>query len=268
MLSDITLGQFFPIDSPLHKLDPRTKILSLIAIIVTIFLAGSPISYIVCSVFILAVISMSKVPFKMYFKSLKPIWFVIIFTAALNMFLTQGEIVYVFGIKTYIKYEGIYLAIKMAIRLVLLILASSALTYTTSPIALTDGIESLLKPFSKIGFPAHELAMMMSIAIRFIPTLIEETEKIIKAQKARGGGFDSGSLIKKVKALIPMLIPLFISSFRRADDLAVAMEARCYQGGTNRTRLKQIHYKKCDLFAAIVIVLFLGIMIALSCFGV
>ena len=142
------------------------------------------------------------------------------------------------------------------------------MTYTTSPIVLTDGIESLLKPFSKIGFPAHELAMMMSIAIRFIPTLIEETEKIMKAQKARGGGFDSGSLIKKAKALIPMLIPLFISAFRRADDLAVAMESRCYQSGANRTRLKQIHYKKADLFAAIIIVLFLGIMIAFACFGV
>ncbi|MBE7039487.1 MAG: energy-coupling factor transporter transmembrane protein EcfT [Ruminococcaceae bacterium] len=268
MLSDITLGQYFPIDSPLHKLDPRTKILSLIAIIVAIFLAGSKISYAVCSVFILGVILMSGVPFKMYFKSLKPIWFVILFTAVLNMFLTQGEIVYVFGIKTYIKYEGIYLAIKMAIRLVLLILVSSALTYTTSPIALTDGVESLLKPLSKIGFPAHELAMMMSIAIRFIPTLIEETEKIIKAQKARGGGFDSGSLIKKVKALIPMLIPLFVSAFRRADDLAFAMEARCYRGGANRTRLKQIHYKKADFFAAAIVVLFLGIMIAISFFGV
>ncbi len=268
MLSDITLGQYFPINSPLHRLDPRTKLLSLIAIIVAIFLSGSLVSYAVCSVFIFVVISMSKVPLKMYFKSLKPIWFVIIFTAALNMFLTQGEMVYVFGIKTYIKYEGVYLAIKMAIRLVLLILASSALTYTTSPIVLTDGIESLLKPFSKIGFPAHELAMMMSIAIRFIPTLIEETEKIMKAQKARGGGFDSGSLIKKAKALIPMLIPLFISAFRRADDLAVAMESRCYQSGANRTRLKRIHYKKADLFAAIIIVLFLGIMIAFACFGV
>ncbi|MBE7027709.1 MAG: energy-coupling factor transporter transmembrane protein EcfT [Ruminococcaceae bacterium] len=268
MLSDITLGQYLPIDSPLHKLDPRTKILSIIVIIIAIFLAGSPISYIVCSAFIFGVIIMSKVSLKMYFKSLKPIWFVILFTSILNMFLTQGEMVYVFGIKTYIKYEGIYLAVKMAIRLVLLILASSALTYTTSPITLTDGIESLLKPLSKIGFPSHELAMMMSIAIRFIPTLIEETEKIIKAQKARGGGFDSGSLIKKVKALIPMLIPLFISAFRRADDLAFAMEARCYRGGANRTRLKQIHYKKSDFFAAAIVVLFLGTMIAISCFGV
>ena len=156
----------------------------------------------------------------------------------------------------------------MAIRLILLILISSALTYTTSPIALTDGIESLLKPFSKIGFPSHELAMMMSIAIRFIPTLIEETEKILKAQKARGSDIDSGSLFKKIKALVPMLIPLFISAFRRADDLAVAMEARCYRGGSGRTRLKQIHYKKCDLIAAIIITVFLGVLIALCCFGV
>lgn len=268
MLSDITLGQFFPVASPLHRLDPRTKILSLIVLIVAIFLAGSYISYIVCAAFIFAVIALSGVPAKMYFKSLKPIWFVIIFTAVLNLFLTQGEIVYVFGIKTYIKYEGIYLAIKMAIRLVLLILTSSALTYTTSPIALTDGIESLLKPFSKLGFPASELAMMMSIAIRFIPTLIEETEKIIKAQKARGSDIDSGSFIKKIKALTPMLIPLFISAFRRADDLAVAMEARCYRGGAGRTRLKQIRYKKQDFFAAVIIVFFLGAMIAMCCFGV
>lgn len=268
MLSDITLGQFFPIDSPLHKLDPRTKILSLIVMIITIFLADSYITYGITIIFTMTIIFLSKVPLKMYFKSLKPIWFVIIFTALLNMFLTQGEIIYIFGIKTYIKYEGVYLAIKMAIRLVLLILASSALTYTTSPIALTDGIESLFKPFAKIGFPAHELAMMMSIAIRFIPTLIEETEKIIKAQKARGSDIGSGSLIKKIKALIPMLIPLFISAFRRADDLAVAMEARCYQGGTNRTRLKQIRYKKTDFFAAIIVTVFLGSMIALNCFGV
>lgn len=268
MLSDITLGQYFPINSPLHKLDPRTKILSLIIIIVGIFLADSPISYGFCTIFTLAVILMSRVSLKMYFKSLKPIWFVIIFTAILNMFLTQGEIIYICGIKTYIKYEGVYLAIKMAIRLVLLVLSSSALTYTTSPIMLTDGIENLLKPFAKIGFPAHELAMMMSIAIRFIPTLIEETEKIMKAQKARGGGFDSGSLIKKVKALIPMLIPLFISSFRRADDLAVAMEARCYRGGANRTRLKQIRYTRLDLFAGIIIIIFLGVMISCRIFGV
>ena len=268
MLSDITLGQFFPIDSPLHRLDPRTKILSLIVLIVSIFLAESYITYGITIAFTLAIIVMSKVPVKMYFKSLKPIWFVIIFTALLNMFLTQGEIVYIYGIKTYIKYEGIYLAIQMAIRLILLILASSVLTYTTSPIALTDGIESLFKPFAKIGFPAHELAMMMSIAIRFIPTLIEETEKIIKAQKARGSDIGSGSLFKKIKALIPMLIPLFVSAFRRADDLAVAMEARCYRGGANRTRLKQIHYKKCDFVAAIIITVFLGSLIALKCFGV
>ena len=268
MLSDITLGQFFPVNSPLHRLDPRTKILGLIVIIVSVFLANSLVTYTIATVFILAVIFASKVPFKMYFKSLKPVWFVIIFTTALNMFLTQGEMVYLFGVKTYIKYEGIYLAIKMAIRLVLLILSSSALTYTTSPIALTDGIESLLKPFSKIGFPAHELAMMMSIAIRFIPTLIEETEKIIKAQKARGSDIGSGSLMKKIKSLVPMLVPLFISSFRRADDLAVAMEARCYQGGGNRTRLKQIHYSKNDFVAAIVVVIFLGALIALKCFGV
>ena len=268
MLSDITLGQYFPVDSPLHRLDPRTKILSLIVLIVAVFLAGSMITNLITIAFTLVILLLSKVPVKMYFKSLKPIWFVIIFTALLNMFLTQGEMVYIYGFKTYIKYEGIFLAIKMALRLILLILISSVLTYTTSPIALTDGIESLLKPFSKIGFPSHELAMMMSIAIRFIPTLIEETEKILKAQKARGSDIDSGSLFKKIKALVPMLIPLFISAFRRADDLAVAMEARCYRGGSGRTRLKQIRYKKCDLISAIIITIFLGVLIALCCFGV
>lgn len=268
MLSDITLGQYFPIDSPLHKLDPRTKILALILMIVAIFLSGSIITYGISAVFTLFILIISKVPVKLYFKSLKPIWFVVIFTAILNMFLTQGEIVYLYGIKTYIKYEGIYMAVKMAIRLILLILVSSVLTYTTSPISLTDGIESLLKPFSKIGFPTHALAMMMSIAIRFIPTLIEETEKILKAQKARGSDIDSGSFLKKIKALTPMLVPLFVNAFRRADDLALAMESRCYRGGENRTRLKQIHYTKRDLVAAIILVIFLAVMVALKIFGV
>ncbi len=268
MLSDITLGQYFPIDSFLHKLDPRTKILGLILMIVAIFMSSTVFSYTLSALFILMVMFLSKVPAKMYFKSLKPIWFVIIFTAILNMFLTQGQVVYLFGFKTYIKYEGIILAVKMAIRLILLIITSAALTYTTSPIALTDGLETLLKPVSKIGFPTHELAMMMSIAIRFIPTLIEETEKIIKAQKARGSDLDSGSFIKKIKALTPMLVPLFISAFRRADDLAVAMESRCYHGGKNRTRLKEIHYTKYDLVAAMALVIFLAALIALKIFGV
>lgn len=268
MLGDITLGQYFPIDSPLHKLDPRTKILALILMIAAIFLSGSVITYGISAAFTLLILILSKVPVKLYFKSLKPIWFVVIFTAILNMFLTQGEIVYIYGIKTYIKYEGIYMAVKMAIRLILLILVSSVLTYTTSPISLTDGIESLLKPFSKIGFPTHALAMMMSIAIRFIPTLIEETEKILKAQKARGSDIDSGSFVKKIKALTPMLVPLFVNAFRRADDLALAMESRCYRGGENRTRLKQIHYTKRDLLAGFILVMFLAVMVALKIFGV
>ncbi|MBR2500484.1 MAG: energy-coupling factor transporter transmembrane protein EcfT [Clostridia bacterium] len=268
MLSDITLGQYFPIESSLHKLDPRTKILALILMIVAIFISSTAITYALSALFTLMIVFLSKVPPKMYFKSLKPIWFVIIFTAILNMFLTQGQMVYLFGIKTYIKYEGIILAIKMAIRLILLIITSAALTYTTSPIALTDGLERLLKPVSKIGFPTHELAMMMSIAIRFIPTLIEETEKIIKAQKARGSDIGSGSFVKKIKALTPMLVPLFISAFRRADDLAVAMEARCYHGGKNRTRLKEIHYTTHDLKAAMVLVVFLAVLVALKIFGV
>ena len=268
MLSDITLGQYFPIESSLHKLDPRTKILALILMIVAIFISQTALTYALSALFTLMIVFLSKVPPKMYIKSLKPIWFVIIFTAILNMFLTQGQMVYLFQIKTYIKYEGIILAIKMAIRLILLIITSAALTYTTSPIALTDGLERLLKPVSKIGFPTHELAMMMSIAIRFIPTLIEETEKIIKAQKARGSDIGSGSFVKKIKALTPMLVPLFISAFRRADDLAVAMEARCYHGGKNRTRLKEIHYTTQDLKAAMVLVVFMAVLVALKIFGV
>lgn len=261
MLKDITLGQFFPIESPLHKLDSRTKILILILYIVTIFITKSPLGYGLIILFTLIMMKTSKVPFKMYFKGLKPILFVIVFTAILNMFLTDGKDLPVFGFSIGITVEGVVMAVKMALRLVLLITVSSILTYTTSPMALTDGIEKLLKPLTKIGFPAHELAMMMSIAIRFIPTLIEETDKIIKAQQARGADFDTGSLLKRAKALVPMLVPLFISAFRRADDLAVAMESRCYRGGSSRTRLKEIKFGAIDFFGALIFVLFFAIVL-------
>ena len=258
MLKDITLGQYFPINSFLHKLDPRTKIIVYILDIVAIFLAQTVQSYAVMIFFTVAVMISSKVPFKMYIKGLKPILYIIIFTAVLNLFLTDGTDLPVFGYSIGITVEGVFVAAKMAIRLVLLIIGSSALTYTTSPMALTDGIERLLKPFSRIGFPTHELAMMMSIAIKFVPTLIEETDKIIKAQQARGASFDTGSIFKRAKALIPILVPLFISAFRRADDLAVAMESRCYTGGDGRTRLREIHFSIAD---------FVGIMIFLAFFA-
>ncbi len=255
MLKDITLGQYFPIDSPLHKLDPRTKILALIAFIVLIFVISSPLAYASAVVFTVFLMAISKVPVKMYLKSIKPLWFIVLFTAILNMFLTSGTYILKWG-NIGITEEGVVLAVKMALRLVMLLCSSAVLTYTTSPIELTDGMEKLLYPFAKMGLPAHELAMMMSIAIRFIPTLIEETEKIMKAQQARGASFDTGSLFERAKSLIPMLVPLFISAFRRADDLAVAMESRCYRGGKGRTRMKQICFKRIDLLAMIVFVLF------------
>ncbi len=261
MLKDITLGQYFPIDSVLHRLDPRTKLVLLVLHIVAIFLADTVVTCILAAGITLLILLLSRVSLKTYLRGLKPIWFVIIFTAALNMFLTAGTKIELFGYQAPITYEGLALAGKMALRLVLLIFASSALTYTTSPIALTDGIEKLLSPFARLGLPTFELAMMMSIAIRFIPTLIEETNKIMKAQKARGADFDSGSLIRRVKALAPMLIPLFISAFRRADDLAVAMESRCYRGGNRRTRLNEIHFGGIDLAAAVLFLLFFAALI-------
>lgn len=264
MLKDITLGQFYPVDSPLHKLDPRAKLLLIIAYIVSIFLADSLIPYLVLVLFTLGVVLLSRVPVKMYFRGLKPLWFILVFTAVINLFMTDGT--YIGGRPFFwnigITWEGLFFAVKMALRLILLIVGASVLTFTTSPIALTDGMEKLLHPFTKIGLPAHELAMMMSIAIRFIPTLIEETEKIIKAQEARGASFDSGNLFKRVKALIPMLVPLFISAFRRADELAVAMEARCYRGGTGRTRMKQIRFSAADVWGTGVFAVYLTALIA------
>ncbi|MBQ4517241.1 MAG: energy-coupling factor transporter transmembrane protein EcfT [Clostridia bacterium] len=264
MLKDITLGQYFPIESPMHRMDPRSKIVLLIFMIVAIFIADNPITYALVTVFTLLIILLSKVPIMMYIKGLKPILFVIIFTAVLNVFLTPGTKIDLWGYTTPMTWEGLILAGKMALRLILLIIASSALTYTTSPIILTDGIEKLLKPLSYLKVPTYELAMMMSIAIRFIPTLIEETEKITKAQQARGADFDSGSIFKRIKALAPMLVPLFVSAFRRADELAVAMESRCYQGGEHRTRLREIHFKGIDLIAVLVFVLFFAAIIVLG----
>lgn len=262
MLKDITLGQYFPIHSLVHRLDPRTKILGLIFMLIAIFTADGIIGYGIVVVFTLLIALLSKVPFKMYFRGLKPLWFIIVFTGVLNLFLTPGTKIYLWNHATPMTWEGLILAGKMALRLVLLIISSSALTYTTSPISLTDGLEKLLLPFAKMGLPAHELAMMMSIAIRFIPTLIEETEKISKAQQARGADFESGNIIKRAKGLVPMLVPLFISAFRRADELAIAMESRCYRGGKGRTRLNPIHFQSVDLLCALVFCVFFGATVA------
>ncbi len=245
MMKDITLGQYFPGDSVIHKMDPRTKILLVLVYIVLTFMINNFAGYVVLALFLAAAVFISRIPPMFVIKGLKPIMVFIFITALFNLFLTGGEPVFKWWIFTITK-EGLYFASFMVLRLVFLILGTSLLTLTTSPIALTDGLEHLLNPFKKIGLPAHELAMMMTIALRFIPTLMEETDKIIKAQTARGADFDSGNLIRRAKAMVPILIPLFISAFRRADELATAMECRCYRGGENRTRLNQLKFTNAD----------------------
>lgn len=250
MLSDITIGQYYPSNSVLHKLDPRTKILAILIYMVSLFIVNNFYGLLGMLAISAAVIILSQVPLKYFFRGLKMIIFIVLLTVALQMFMTPGEIVWQWSFLKVTK-EGIHQAVFMGMRLVLLISITSILTLTTTPIALTDGIERLLKPFQRIGVPAHELAMMMSIALRFIPTLVEETDKIMKAQAARGANFDSGNLIEKVKALVPLLVPLFLSAFQRAEELAIAMEARCYHGGDNRTRLKALQYTGKDMAAGV-----------------
>ncbi len=266
MLKDITLGQFFPGESLVHKLDPRVKIVLTIAFIVTLFLAGGPVSYAIAAGFLLLIIWISGIPPKMVVRGLRPILFIVIFTAALNIFYTPGDYIWQWKF-LHISKEGIRLAVFMVLRLMLLIIATSMLTYTTSPIQLTDGLERLLNPLNKIHVPVHELSMMMSIALRFIPTLIEETEKIISAQKARGADFESGNIIARAKAMVPILVPLFVSAFRRADELATAMECRLYRGGVGRTRMKQLKITRLDVFAIIVCVFVLGAVIIIGRMG-
>ena len=253
MLGDITIGQYYPADSVLHKLDPRTKILAILVYMVSLFIVNNFYGLLGMMAISILVVTVSKVPIKYFFRGLKMIIFIVLLTVALQMFMTPGDVVWQWSFLKITK-EGIRQAVFMGTRLVLLISITSILTLTTTPIALTDGIERLLKPFQRIGVPAHELAMMMSIALRFIPTLVEETDKIMKAQAARGANFDTGNLIEKVKALVPLLVPLFLSAFQRADELAIAMEARCYHGGTNRTRLKALQYTRKDLAAGILCV--------------
>lgn len=260
MLKDITIGQYFPGNSIVHKLDPRVKICLIVAFIIALFLISGLPSYILATIFVITVIKVSKIAPMLIIKALKPLVFIIVFTSILNIFYTSGTVLVKIGFLT-VTYEGLRLAFFMVWRLILLIAGSSLLTYTTSPILLTDGIERLLSPLKKFKFPVHEFSMMMTIALRFIPTLIDETEKIINAQKARGADFESGNLLNRAKALVPILIPLFISSFRRADELAVAMECRLYRGGEGRTRLRVLSFQKRDWLVSIFTIIFLIVMV-------
>lgn len=259
MLTDITLGQYYPGNSFIHKLDPRAKIIATMIFITAVFFAESLVSYGILAAFILFSMALSKLPMKLLLKSVKPLWIIILLTIFVHAFTSPGETVLFHHGMMKITQEGLILGVKMALRLVYLLMFSSLLTFTTSPIVLTDGIEALLRPFKGIGVPAHELAMMMTIALRFIPTLIEETDRIIKAQTARGADFENGGLVERAKNMLPLLIPLFISAFRRADDLAIAMESRCYRGGEGRTRMFPLAYKNTDFVAvAVVVVLAVG----------
>lgn len=260
MFKDITIGQYFPGDSLVHKLDPRAKILIILFFIVSLFFIDSFYPYILVALFIGLVSTISKIPLKLILKGLRPLRFIIIITFIINVFMTKGEVLLNLGPLTITK-EGLSTAIFMALRLSFLVLGTSLLTLTTSPIALTDGIEKLLSPFKKIGLPAHELAMMMTIALRFIPTLLEEADKIMKAQMARGADFESGNIINRAKNLVPLLVPLFVNAFRRADELATAMESRCYTGGEGRTRLNEIKLARRDILVLIVMIIYFGIII-------
>ena len=256
MIKDITIGQYYPAKSILHRLDPRVKFVGTIAFLISLFVADSLWGYLLATAFLAVVIVLSKVPVKFMMKGLKPLFFIFILTVAFNLFLVPGKVVVQIWILK-ITEEGIRQAIKIGIRLIYLVMGSSVMTLTTTPNQLTDGLEKLMRPLNKIKVPVHEIAMMMSIALRFIPILMEETDKIMKAQIARGADFESGNLIKKAKNLIPLLVPLFISAFRRADDLAMAMEARCYHGGDHRTSMKPLKYQNRDIMAYLVLLVYL-----------
>ena len=261
MLKDITIGQYVKGDSILHRLDPRTKIFGMLAIMVALFFVNNWIGLVYAAVVVFAVLFASQVPLKFYIRGVKPLRWILLFTAAIQIFLTPGEIIWQWGI-LHITAEGVRLAIFMCVRLVLLVVTTSVLTLTTTPIVLTDAVENLLSPFKRIGVPAHELAMMMTIALRFIPLLADETEKIMAAQKARGAAFDEGGLMDRARALLPILVPLFLSAINRASELAMAMEARCYHGGEGRTRLHELHYENRDRVAGILVALILALAVA------
>ncbi|MFI3176422.1 MAG: energy-coupling factor transporter transmembrane component T [Eubacteriales bacterium] len=262
MLRDITLGQYYQADSLIHKLDPRVKLITTMSFLISLFLVQSVTDYVVPFFFLITMMCISKVPFSFMLKGMRAILFLLIITVLFNLFLTPGEPIFSIWILT-ITREGIVFAFKMAIRLTFLIIGSSIMTLTTTPNQLTDGLENLLNPLKRIKVPVHEIAMMMSIALRFIPILLEETDKIMKAQIARGADFESKNIIKRAKSYVPILVPLFISAFRRANDLALAMEARCYRGGEYRTKMKPLHYARRDYLAYAVTVTYIITMVML-----
>lgn len=267
MIRDITIGQYYPADSILHRLDPRVKFVSTMVYIVSLFVFSSWLGYGVAALFLIAMIVLSKVPFKFMVKGLKPVMMLLLITMFFNLIFTPGETIWSFWVIKITK-EGVQLALRMGIRLVFLIIGASLMTLTTTPNQLTDGLERLMRPLNKIHVPVHEIAMMMSIALRFIPILLEETDKIMKAQMARGADFESGNLIQKVKNMVPLLVPLFVSAFRRANDLAMAMEARCYHGGDGRTQMKPLAYVSRDYTAYAVVFGYLTVSIVFRVAGI
>ena len=267
-MRDITLGQYFPGNSPIHRLDPRTKLLGMLAYIIVIFFVKKITIFLLPALFVAMVTYLARVPLSYLVRSLKPIRFLLVFMFFINLFMVKtGDLIWEWRF-IQITEGGVYQAVYITLRLVLLLAGTSLMTLTTTPIALTDALEKLLTPFGKLGFPAHELAMMMTIALRFIPTLLEETDKIMKAQQARGADFESGNLIRRAKSLIPILVPLFISAFRIASELAMAMEARCYHGGDNRTQMKPLCYKKRDHMAYVILAAYLAVAIGFRAAGI
>ena len=267
MLKNITLGQYFPGESFIHRLDPRTKLLATIALIAIVFVVQGFSGFLLIAAFVIACAASTGIHLKFLVRGLKPLLFIILFTFVLNLFFqSEGNELFHFGFLR-VTDQGLRMATFMATRLILLVVSSQLLTLTTSPIALTDGLESLFRPLQVVHFPAHEIAMMMSIALRFIPTLMDEADKIMKAQKARGANFETGSLVTRAKAMVPLLVPLFVGAFRRAEDLALAMDARCYRGGAGRTRMKQLKFSKNDALAGLAIALLLAAVIALNAVG-
>ena len=261
MIRDITVGQYYPVNSILHKTDARVKIAGSILFIASLFIVNNTFGYVLVVLSLFSVIALSRVPVRFMLKGLKAIFLIIAFTALINLFATKGRPLFNVFMFT-VTYEGVFLAVKMCVRLILLIVGSSLLTLTSTPIELTDGIESLLSPFKKIGVPSHEIAMMMTIALRFIPTLLDETDRIMKAQLARGADFETGSFVHRAKSLVPIIVPLFISAFRRADELAMAMESRCYNGDNGRTRMKERKMDRTSVIAAVILALYFALSIA------
>ena len=261
MLTNITMGQYYPVDSPIHRLDPRIKLILTIAFIVAVFLVHSLIGYALVLLFVYMTSRLAKIPFKMLLKGIRPLRMILILTFLLNLFFTPGDSVLIEFWIVRITLEALRQAVFYSLRLVFLVIGTSLLTLTTSPVSLSDAIELLLGPLKKLHFPAHELAMMMTIALRFIPTLLDETDKIMKAQMARGADFESGNLLSRAKAMVPLLVPLFVSSFRRAGELAMAMESRCYHGGEGRTRFRILKITRSDWIACGIVALLIGLIV-------